>query len=777
MNNEERGREQARVDDVREIIGGKISRLTGTKGDVTKGIVDLRKNFWDDVTVNMDESDDVYETQASIKQQAELLSERERRHGQMTRQLKILYRLLDAPYFGRIDFHEQGEEKAEPIYIGLGSLMDRNNEDFLIYDWRAPIASMYYDFAPGPARYDSLDGEIKGVMKTKRQFIIHSGKITGMFDTGLTIGDAMLQAVLGGRASSHMKSIVATIQKEQNQIIRNEADRYLIVQGAAGSGKTSAALQRVAFLLYRYRKTLRSDNMLLFSPNPLFSSFISTVLPELGEENVTQTTFKDFVAERIGSDLQMENPFDQTEDCLTMEDREAYRIRLEGIRFKASPAYLQLMDRWLEHLQDDGMIFRDIPFRGQTIVPGYEIGRYFYALPHDLSLLARLESVRDWLLRRIYAFAKRERRKDWVLEEAELLDQSEYASIYQKLQEKKQFTENTFDDYRREEILLRKMVMNREIKPLRRHVKQLEFVNHQRIYSELFYRNHSPLPVPDEWEAICRATRMRFEEGDCPWEDAVPYLYMKEKIQGRKGNQEIRHLIIDEAQDYSPVQLAYLQTAFPRCRMTILGDLNQTIYAQSFTGETMLSERLYTPGQVHKLMLTRSYRSTREIMEFCRHLVPGGEQIEPFDRSGKLPKLIQVPDEKKADLIIKEIEAFRGKGFGTIALICKTMKECRKAYYHLSKHLDVKLITQATSQFGRGFFIIPSYLAKGIEFDAVIIHDASAENFHHEHERTLFYTECTRAMHELILLHSGAPTRFLETVPDDKYVRAVWNQA
>jgi Superfamily I DNA and RNA helicases len=776
MKREERGQEQARVNDVRDIIGGKIAHLTGNKGDVTKGIVDLRKNFWDDVTVNMDESDDVYETQASIKQQAELLSERERRHGQMTRQLKTLFRLLDAPYFGRIDFHEEGEEKAESIYIGLGSLMDRNNEDFLIYDWRAPIASMYYDFAPGPARYDSLDGEIKGVMKTKRQFIIHNGKINGMFDTGLTIGDAMLQAVLGGRASSHMKSIVATIQKEQNQIIRNETDRYLIVQGAAGSGKTSAALQRVAFLLYRYRKTLRSDNMLLFSPNPLFSSFISTVLPELGEENVTQTTFKDFVAERIGNDLQMENPFDQTEDCLTMDDREAYRIRLDGIRFKASPAFLRLMDHWLEKLHEDGMIFRDIPFRDQTIVPGYEIGRYFYALSHELPLLARLEDVREWLLRRIYAFAKKERRKDWVLEEAELLDQSEYASIFQKLQQKKQFTENTFDDYRREEVLLRKMVMNREIKPLRRHIKQLDFVNHQRIYGELFYRNHSPLPVPDDWEEICRATRMRFEEGDCPWEDAVPYLYMKEKIQGRKGNQEIRHLIIDEAQDYSPVQLAYLQSAFPRCRMTILGDLNQTIYAQSFTGETMLSERLYAPGEVHKLTLTRSYRSTREIMDFARQLVPGGDQIEPFDRSGKLPELIDVPVEKKPAVILKKIEGFRKAGYGTFALICKTMKECRIAYYRLNKHTEVKLITQATSQFGKGFFIIPSYLAKGIEFDVAIIHDASSENFHREHERTVFYTACTRAMHELILLNSGEPTRFLKKVPADKYVHITWNE-
>lgn len=771
LGQEERKKEQNRVNEILDVVGGKISGITGSKESVTKGIVDLRKNFWEDVTVNLDETDDVYETQASIKQQAELLSERERRHGQMTRQLKTLYRLLDSPYFGRIDFQEEGEAKTEPLYIGIGSLMDTRNEDFLVYDWRAPISSMYYDYAPGPAKYDSIDGEIKGIMKLKRQFIIHNGKIDGMFDTGLTIGDSLLQAMLGGRASSHMKSIVATIQKEQNQIIRNETDRYLIVQGAAGSGKTSAALQRVAFLLYRFRKTLRSDNMLLFSPNPLFSSFISSVLPELGEENVIQTTFKDFIEERIGRDLQMENPFDQTENCLTMKDREAFRIRTEGIQFKASPIFKNLIDLWLEQLKDSGMMFRDVMFRDRIIVSGNEIKRYFYALPHETAILLRLEEVRDWLLRRINAFVKKERRKDWVLEEAELLDHSEYAAIFEKLQEKKQFSEDTFDDYDREELMLRKMVMNRRIKPIRRSVKQLEFVNSQKVYGELFYKDHGDVPVPDDWQAICMATRMRFEEGDCPWEDAVPYLYLKEKIQGRKGNQEIRHLIIDEAQDYSPIQLAYLQAAFPRCRMTILGDMNQAIYAQSFAGDTMLSEKLYNPDEVRKLTLLRSYRSTKEIMEFARRLVPGGDRIEPFERSGRLPEWVDVPAVQKAATVLEKVEAFKASGFETFAVIGKTMRECREAYNELRGKTEVKLITQATYQFGKGFIVIPAYLAKGIEFDAAIIYDASAENYHRENERTIFYTACTRAMHELVLLNSGDATPFLEDIPEDKYVR------
>ncbi|MFT8391423.1 MAG: RNA polymerase recycling motor HelD [Sporolactobacillus sp.] len=765
----EKEREQARVTEVLALIQEKLNGLTENKGKVTRGIVDLRKNFWEDVTVNLDEADDVYETQASIKQQAELLSERERRHGQMSRQMKLLVRLQDSPYFGRIDFREADEEAPESIYIGVGSLMNQNDEDFLIYDWRAPIASMYYDFAPGAARYLAIDGEVQGTIELKRQFIIHQGQISAMFDTGLTIGDTLLQKLLGGKASMQMKSIVATIQKEQNQIIRNQTDRFLIVQGAAGSGKTSAALQRVAFLLYRNRKTLHSENMLLFSPNPLFSSFISSVLPELGEENVVQTTFKDFIDERLGHDLQLENPFDQTEDLLTLEDMENRRIRIEGIRFKASMTYIALMESWLQHLKGEGMIFRDIRFRERVILTGREIERRFYARFQEQPIRHRLEELRDWLLKRMAIFAKKERRKDWVLEEGELLDQSDYAEVFEKLQEKKQFSEDTFDDFDREEEMLRRIVMNRRVKPIRRWIKRLGFVNYQKIYSEIFYRVQYPHALPPDWHKICQQTRMRFEEGDCPWEDAVPYLYLKEKLTGGKGIDTIRHLIIDEAQDYSPVQLTYLRTAFPRSSMTILGDHNQAIYAQSYAHETMLDEALYPQDQVHKLVLMRSYRSTKEIMEFARCLVPEGERIEAFERHGKLPELVHTTQAQRLDYLMAKLRVLRAEGMETIALVGKTMAECRELYRQLDSRTTVKLITQTTYQFDKGLIVIPTYLAKGIEFDAVIVIDASAANYTADSERTLFYTACTRAMHQLILLTEGAATNFLEGVPSACY--------
>ncbi len=248
--------EQERVHKVVNEIDKKIHKLMVNTGRIGRDVLELRKTFWEDVTVNLDEPDDMIETAASMKQQAELLSERERTCGQRISQLKTLHRLKDSPYFGWIDFLEEGERTEDKVYIGIASLMDENDETFLIYDWRTPISSLYYDYPPGPAHYQTPEGSIQGEMKLKRQFIINASEIKGMFDIGITIGDEMLQEVLGAGASTQMKSIVATIQQEQNAIIRNEKSKVLIVQGVAGSGKTSAALQRVAYLLYRHRGTL-----------------------------------------------------------------------------------------------------------------------------------------------------------------------------------------------------------------------------------------------------------------------------------------------------------------------------------------------------------------------------------------------------------------------------------------------------------------------------------------------------------------------------------------
>lgn len=764
--NQEWQHEQQRVDTVMHEISKKQAQLNEKAGKLKEGIVSLRKNFWDDVTVNLDEPDDVIETQASLKQQAELLSERERSHGHFSEQLKTLDRLKDSPYFGRIDFREEGEQQAEPIYIGIASLMDEKEEDFLIYDWRAPISSMYYDYAPGPAEYETIEGPVKGKIDLKRQYIIRNGKIKGLFDTGVTIGDRLLQEMLGAYGSTKMKSIVATIQKEQNKIIRNEKSKFLIVQGVAGSGKTSAALQRVAYLLYAHRETLNADNIILFSPNPLFNSYVATVLPELGEENMLQTTYAEYVKDRVGQAFDLEGPFEQMERFLDEISDDS--TRMDAIRYKANLEFKALIDQYVACLEDRGLIFRDITFQDRILFGAEKIKHYFYALDHSISIPNRLELVSERLLEELAEMEQLEQRRDWVTAEMELLDKEDFLNAFQEMQHGQPSDEETFDDFDREWEILTKEIVGKHFQPIREQLKQLDFVDVKENYRQLFEGWDGANEFPDNWSRICEETVETLNRNELAWEDATAYLYLQDRLQGRKTYSRIRHVFIDEAQDYSPFQLAYLQMLFPYCKMTLLGDINQAIYAHALTSPSVLSNEPDESKSREKITLTRSYRSTRPIVEFTKHLIQDGEMIDPFQREGAKPVLTQVADRTTLNKkVIEHMNEFQSEGYQTIAVICKTMAESREVYEQLKSEIPVQLLDQETYTFKKGLVIIPAYLAKGIEFDAVIIYDAA--QYSRESERNLFYTACTRAMHKLHLFSLGGKSSFIADVPSDTY--------
>lgn len=338
MNTKEWNLEQERLNQVVRELEARIIELEPEVTGLHDQVTGIRRRFWEEVTVNTNTHEDFEETFYSIRQQEALLSERERSHKLRLQQLRNMKRLLKSPYFGRIDFKEKGMSVTEKVYIGVSSFVDSEGMDFLVYDWRTPIASMYYDYEPGAASYDTPSGQIAGMMTLKRQYQIRQGELCNVFDTSLTIGDELLQQVLGQGADHQMRSIVATIQKEQNAIIRNDTSRMLIVQGAAGSGKTSAALQRVAYLLYKHRERLNADQVVLFSPNPMFNSYVSTVLPELGEENMQQVTFQEYLDYSLSDTFHLEDPFDQMEYVLTAQrsHEEEYAARLSGIKYKAS---------------------------------------------------------------------------------------------------------------------------------------------------------------------------------------------------------------------------------------------------------------------------------------------------------------------------------------------------------------------------------------------------------------------------------------------------------
>ncbi|OAH57103.1 helicase [Domibacillus aminovorans] len=769
--NMELRQEQERVNSVMETITEEINRLEGETSRRRMEVVNIRKHFWDEVKVNIGTFDDYLETIIGLRQEAQALSVSQSTHRHASKRLSALRRMQEVPYFGRIDFIEEGTSTAERIYIGISTLTDTSGENFLIYDWRAPVSSVYYDYQPGPAKYATPGGIIHGILEKKWQYLIRGGIIQSMFDTSLTIGDEILQQVLGKGTNKHMHNIVATIQQEQNRIIRHDRGKLLIVQGAAGSGKTSAALQRIAYLLYKYRDMLNADQIILFSPNSMFNSYVSNVLPELGEENMQQVTFQEYLDHRLSKEFQVENPYEQLEYVLTATNTPSYRSRVASIRFKASPLFFEAIESYRKSLELSGMLFKDMIFRGKPIVTAQQIAERFYSNDTSLRFHNRLEKLKDWLIKKINETQKAELTKPWVQEKIELLSNEDYHKAHTYLAKKRGFKRESIADYEIEPEALARLIIQQKLKPLRKRVRTFGFIDIKGIYKQLFA---DPLQIkqwiegetPAEWAEICQATLEMLYEGKLSYEDATPFLLMKELIQGFQTNSSIKHVLVDEAQDYSPFQFEFLKHLFPSARMTVLGDFNQAIFAHaSEMVDFHTLTGLYGPDETVAINLSRSYRSTKPIVEFTRGLVPDGERITAFERDGERPVLTQLSN--RAELhrcIASKVADLRKRRYNTIAIICKSAVESTAAYEGLSSVEEIKLVKSGSIEYEQGVVVIPAYLAKGIEFDAVIIYDASAEVYGDESLRRLFYTACTRAMHYLHLYSIGEPSSFLRNV-------------
>ncbi|MDR6885093.1 RNA polymerase recycling motor HelD [Bacillus sp. 3255] len=830
--------EKRRVEEVTAQMSVKITELTEQVGLVQSDVVEIRKHYWDEVTMDMSTTEDAMESIASMRQQSEVLAERERTHRQASKTLGNLKRLVSSPYFGRIDFIERGDQTAEAVYLGIASFLDEEEGLYLVYDWRAPISSLYYDYAPGEVAFTTPGGTVEGRMELKRQYVIRDGQIRLMFDTGVTIGDELLKQVLSKSSDAHMKTIVATIQSEQNRIIRNDQARMLIVQGAAGSGKTSAALQRVAYLLYKHRETLSADQMVLFSPNPLFNHYVSNVLPELGEENMQQTTYQAYLEHRLGAMFDVEDAYMQLEYVLTQgQERadyegapelleEAYAARISGIQYKSSTSFLEVIEAYKKRLEHAGMRFHPIRFQEKEVLGADRLTARFYSFDPSIRLPNRLELMKGWIVEQLESFAEQEMEEPWIDEEIELLSNEDYHKAYMKLRKMEGGLNASFDDYEQERHLLAQVVMKEHLKPVRSAVKRLEFVDLVGLYGQLFglraedgveaeaveggavgtglgvgagarvgvdggteagaeadaaaearvevEATTEMADMPAFWPQICKRTLEELAHSRLPYEDTTPFLYMMEAVLGFRTNASVRHVIIDEAQDYSPFQLAYLKRLFPRSRMTALGDLNQAIFSHaSAYSEIDPIAALYGPEQTEVIRLFRSYRSTREIVEFTRGIVPGGDAIKPFTRDGALPRVVVASDRGSLHSgLAAEVNRLLGEGYASIAIITKTASESALAHQALTPLLQAApgLITKDSPTFEPGVLVIPSYLAKGVEFDAVLIYDGSHHQYGRENERKLFYTACTRAMHELCIFTLGEPSQFITSQPRDTYV-------
>ncbi|WP_438444438.1 RNA polymerase recycling motor HelD [Gorillibacterium sp. sgz5001074] len=762
---EEQRFEEAHLSGVIREIDHQMAKYGGITQERRENVIDVRKMIWEEMRQDNANWSNKIETAGDVVANSLELARIERGYLSAQSALRKLGLLRSSPYFGRIDFLEDGANpsQTEKIYIGLSSLLDDRTLEPVIFDWRSPIASMYYDYTLGRAKYATPEGHVEGELLLKRQFKINGGLIQLVFDSGIRIGDDMLQFMLGKSSDEKMKSIVTTIQSEQNRVIRNEEYPVLIVQGAAGSGKTSIALQRVAYLLYKYRKSIQADQMILFSPNPLFSDYISNVLPELGEDNMRQTTFQDFAEYRLGRFIQPQDRYEQMETMLTASEGPAKEAAAAGIAYKVSRNYLDAIRRYLELLASESICFDPVPYGEQPWKREEELSELFYGRFGHHQIHVRLERMAEVLLAELPELEDRQAKKLF----RKMMNHPKYLGTEEELG------------------IMSKKQVRRKIAAMAAFIKGFRFVNPITTYRqlfespELFRRVTAGADAPNEtvWEAIRADTLSKLDTGKVPYEDVPPLLYLFETITGWNSFNSMRHVILDEAQDYSPFQYEIIRRLFPRSKLTLLGDLNQAIQPHMRIESYEFLEDLYGKDQTGIMRLTKSYRSTAEIVEFTKAMLPGGEAIESFSRSGSKPILIQAPDRPEEGYrhMADTLRSMQAQGVPTIAVICKTAAESEQVHRALLEAGapdSLHLIVKEEAEFRNALVVLPVYLAKGLEFDTVLIPEAGERHYGSEEERKLFYTACTRAMNGLLLYHTGAVNRFLAELPSELYQEA-----
>lgn len=757
----EKQREQQHLDHVLDLINDKEKELKSSIKSAEGEARDINSHFFDDVKLDYDGYSTSMETALSIHQQQQLLSEREHAWQHSAKQLDTIERLKKKPYFARVDFKESNEKKPETIYIGLGSFADRDDH-FLIYDWRAPISSIYYDGKLGEVSYNSPEGEITVDMTKKRQFMIKDGKIESMFDTNESIGDQMLLEVLSEKSSTQMKSIVTTIQQEQNKIIRNTSADLLFVQGAAGSGKTSAILQRIAYLLYRYRGNLTSSDVIMFSPNQLFNDYIKNVLPEMGEQNMVQMTYWQFVSRRLPG-MEVESLFKQFEDQNSDTNISA---------FKDSVNFFNLVTRYAKHLNKRGMIFKNVYFRDKK-KPYFDkekIKDIYYSFNENYKLANRIDATREELIKMLNRKIAPEIKKNWVMQAIEGLSRDELNELYDR-------PDQEFSSEKEEEKFLGRKIVVKALKPVSNKINHNQFINMRAQYLSFLravpkMTDLSKWNISEEdWQKHIEEVKENFKKHHIYMNDVSAYLYLYDLITGRRTDYEMRYAFIDEIQDYTPFQLAYLKYNFPRAKFTMLGDLNQAIFTKD-ESRSLLKQisGLFDPKKTDVVQLTKSYRSTKEITDFTKQILRQGEKIEAFNRRGPKPALWGRSTEQEAIEALVKILDKNNENQRTTAVITKDLASAKQVAEQLKqKGGKATLIATANQRLVPGTLVVPSYLAKGLEFDAVVMWDASKENYHKLDETQLVYTITSRAMYELDIIYIGEKSPLLD-VDSDTYV-------
>ena len=696
------------IETIKDLLGNHIDSSNVQDKDIIKH----RKFLWD----NRNELDEI-----EINENCGQVALKEQMHSKKVSRIRTLERQLSSPYFARIDFREKGED-LESFYIGLSTVENEEDFEFLVFDWRSPISTMYYDFEVGKASYEAPGRIVEGEIEFNRQFNIRNGEIVFMHNSNESLCDQALNEMLGGNASDKMKNIVATIQKEQNEIIRNEDSKVLFIQGAAGSGKTSIALHRAAYILYKHRKELTADNVLIFSPNEVFAEYISEVLPDLGESNIGQTTFEIYAKKFLPSNYIYESKNEHL-DYIYSEKKDM-AIREKAMEFKNTKEFMDILNSFIEDIPKLLVNPAAIIIDGNEIINKKSVTKTFVDRFKDIPLLNRLEVIKQSLFSQV---------------ESKFLASDD---AFEYVEDK-----NTFFEYCKEQINLQVDNM----------INTFDSVSIYKILWENI-NNYTNKDVT----SISELTLDHISFGEVKFEDITPIIYIRAAMEGFRNYSDVKHILIDEAQDYSPLFYEMIKRSFKDSAITIMGDLNQRLDNHSNVKDKEDITCLFNDIKI--AILKKSYRSTYDITSFTKELLTFGEPIEAVERKGELPTIYEVLYNKE-EKINSIITTLKDKGFNSLAVICKNKAASEKLYEKLkSINKDINLIGDDSSLFKAGVNIIPSYLAKGLEFDCVIV--ADGEEYLTESYNNLFYTVCTRAMHELHIITNTSLNKILPKDPN-----------
>lgn len=674
------------------------------KSEIIEAKKDVRENTEHGITSLY--TSDGFEALVELSQYINPVTDKIIDYEEEEHKILLLEKMIKSPYFARIDFKFDDEDEFEKIYIGRSSLRKNSYQEMYVYDWRSPIASVFYRFMTGEAFYDAPCGRVTGELNLKRQYEIKNGTLEYFFDSDVQIVDEFLRQLLSQNTTAKMKAIVETIQHEQDVVIRDMENDLLMVQGVAGSGKTSIALHRAAYLMYQGLQTkLSANNIMIISPNSIFEQYISNVLPELGEDNVISSVFEDILsALLIGRKIQSRNDF--LENLIV--NSKYKEISRNSIEFKTSSFFREILDQFLIDIPRQWIEFEDVYYEGKCVV-SRQILKDKILGRTETPLGIKLEQLEDYILEQIFGTGKgrgHKEEKNLIKQEIQKFIKIDIVELYKIL-----------------------------------------FSNEAYFYSLLQNSNPS-----QNIKNIWKYTKENLEADSLYYDDAIAIAYLYLKIYGTNKYKNIKQVVIDEAQDYYPLQYEIFNFLFSNAKFTILGDMKQTLAKKEDISFYEQIQKILNKKKSSLIMLDKSFRCTNEILNFSLKFIEQSSQIKSFNRNGDSPK-VYIADNSEIfiDEIVKEIKLCQEKGFQSICLICKTEKNSTYLFNKIKHKLDIQLIKNGSVSDLQGVFILPVYMSKGLEFDTVLICDADSQNYHDEDDKNLLYVACTRALHKLSL--------------------------